>query len=164
MRSSILSLVGSIALAVAAFLPWLRLGDIGLAGIPDPVGFFVLALGLVGVILTLIKMFARSETRHWLVLVGLASLTALIVVWLTGPRTIEDRAQAHAEAVAIVDNVAAQPVPSVRVGYGLVLGLLGAALVIADALGAGRRQPEIHAPAPEPTAATAPAQPPDATS
>ena len=44
MRSSILSLIGSIALAASAFLPWLRLGNVGLPGIPDPAGFFVLAV------------------------------------------------------------------------------------------------------------------------
>ena len=129
MRSSILSLIGSIALAASAFLPWFRLEDVGLAGIPDPAGFFVLGLGLFGVILSLIRVFLRRDTRQWLALVGLAGLTTLVVVWQTGPRTIEDRAQAHAEAVAIVDNVTAQPVPAVGVGYGLLLGLAGAAVV-----------------------------------
>ena len=129
MRVSILSLIGSIALTASAFLPWIRLGDVGLAGIPDPAGFFVLVLGLFGVVLSVIRVFVRRDTRQWLVLVGLAGLTTLVVVWLTGLRTVEDRAQAHAEAVAIVDNVAVPPVPAVRVGAGLILGLAGAAAV-----------------------------------
>ena len=55
----------------------------------------------------------------------------LAVVWLTGPATIADRAQARAQAVALVDNVPMQPVPPVGVGVGLILGLAGAATIAA---------------------------------
>lgn len=126
-----LALVGCVALVAAAFLPWLRLGDLGLAGIPDPAGFFVLALGVLGLLLSLVSILTRRDTRPGLVLVGLAGLTTLAVVWFTGPATIADRAQARAEAVALVDNVPIQPVPPVGVGVGLVLGLAGAVTIAA---------------------------------
>ena len=129
MRSPLLPLVGSVALTASAFLPWIRLGAVGLAGIPDPTGYFVLVLGVVGVLLSVVRVLTRRDTRQWLMLVGLAALTALVVVWQTGPRTVADRAQAHAEAVALVDNVPLLPVPSVSLGYGLVFGLLGAAVL-----------------------------------
>ena len=131
MRFSILSLIGSIAVAASAFLPWLRLGDVGLPGIPDPAGFFVLALGIFGLLLSGVAAFTRRDVRPWLVLVGLAGLTTLIVVWRTGPSTIADRALSRAEAVSIVDGVPIQPVPPVRVGSGVFVGLAGAALIVA---------------------------------
>ena len=133
-RPYYLALVGGIALAVSVFLPWLRLGDIGLAGIPDPAGFSVLALGVLGLLLSLVGILTRRDTRPGIVLVGLAGLTTLAVVWLTGPATIADRAQARAEAVALVDNVPAQPVPPVGVGIGLIVGIAGAATIAAAGL------------------------------
>ena len=140
-RPYYLAVVGSAALAAAAFLPWLRLGDIGLVGIPDPAGFFVLALGVLGLLLSLSSIATRRDTRPALVLVGLAGLTTLAVVWVTGPGTIADRAQARAEAVALVDNVPVQPVPPVGVGVGLLLGLAGAATIAAAGLQTPRRAP-----------------------
>lgn len=129
MRSPFMPLVASLVLAASSFLPWLRLGDVGLAGVPDPTGFFVLALGVLGVGLALTRIIARRAMQQWLLLVGMAALTTLIVVWRTGPTTIADRALAHAEAVALVDNVPMQPVPEVAVAYGLVLGLAAALAV-----------------------------------
>ncbi|MEQ1910288.1 MAG: hypothetical protein ABMA15_15785 [Vicinamibacterales bacterium] len=131
MRSSILSLIGSIALTASAFLPWLRLGDVGLPGIPDPAGFFVLALGIVSLLLSGVGAFTRRDVRPWFVLLGLAGLTTLAVVWRTGPATIADRALSRAEAVSIVDGVPIQPVPPVRVGSGLLVGLVGAMMIAA---------------------------------
>lgn len=129
-----LALVGCVVLAVATFLPWLRLGDMGLAGIPDPAGFFVLALGALGLLLSLVSILTGRDTRRGLVLVGLAGLTTLAVVWLSGPATIADRAQARAEAVALVDNVPIQPAPPVNVGVGLFVGIAGAVTIAAAGL------------------------------
>lgn len=89
----------------------------------------MLGLGLLGFALSLISLVTRRDTRQALLLVGLAGLTTLVVVWQTGPRTIADRAQARAEAVALVDNVAVQPAPAVRLGAGLLIGLAASAAV-----------------------------------
>jgi hypothetical protein len=129
MRYSTVALAGSLALAASPFLPWMRLGNVGLRGIPDPAGFFVLALGVLGVMLSLVGMIRSRDLRKWVGLVGLGALTALLVIWRTGPTTIADRAQARAEALAIVDNVPIQPVPAVRLGVGLYLGLAAAAVI-----------------------------------
>jgi hypothetical protein len=143
MGSPLFALVASLALAASAFLPWLRLGDVGLAGVPDPAGLFVLALGVLGAGLSLMRLLARRDTRRWLMLVGMAGLTGLIVVWRTGPPTIADRAQAHAEAVALVDNVPMQPVPGVRLGSGLWLGLVSSAALLVAGLNGIIKRPEI---------------------
>jgi hypothetical protein len=131
-RLDLLSLGGSAALAISAFLPWLRLGDIGLRGVPDPAGFFVLGVGTLGVLLAVVSLLTTRQTGQVQVLVGFAGLTTLGVVWLTGPATIAARALARAEAVSLVDNVALQPPPAVGIGVGLLLGL-SAALIVAAA-------------------------------
>src|SRR6187397_2170956 len=101
-------------MGTSAFLPWLRIGEVGLPGIPDPAGYFVLGLGALGALLSVVGLASGRNTQHGLVLVGLAGLTTLVVVWYSGAATIADRAQARAEAVAIVDNVPVSPVPAVH--------------------------------------------------
>jgi len=130
------SLVGCIALTLGAFLPWLRVGEVGLPGVPDPAGYFVAAVGVLGVLLSVVGMRTSRNTMQGVMLVGLAALTTLIVVWRSGSATVADRAQARAEAVALVDNVPLQAPPPVRVGYGLLVGLAGAASVAAVGLAA----------------------------
>lgn len=129
-RTPLIGLAGSIVLAVVPFLPWLRLGEVGVTGMPDPAGFFVLALGTVGCALAAVDVISARDMRQWLFLVGLAALTALVVVWWTGPDTIADRALARAQALAIVDKVSFQPPPPVRVGLGLVVGIAAAVVVL----------------------------------
>ena len=141
-RPYAVALIGSVALAAAAFLPWLRLGEVRLPGIPDPAGFFVLGLGVLGSLLSGVGIITRRNTRQALVLVGLAGLTTLVVVWLRGPATIADRAQARAEAIALVDNVAIQPVPTVRIGTGLLLGIAASSIVAAVGLIGARKVAE----------------------
>jgi len=128
-RDYVVSLAGWAGLGASAFLPGLRIGEVGLPGIPDPAGFFVLGLGVVGVLASIVGVVSGRNTRQGLVLVGLAGLTTLAVVWYNGAATIADRAQARAEAVAIVDNVPVLPVPAVHTAFGLLLGLAGAASV-----------------------------------
>lgn len=133
-RSTAVSLLAALTLMAAAFLPWLRLGSTALPGVPDPAGFFVLGLGVLGVLLVAASHLSKRNLRQWLMLVGFAGVTTLAVVWLTGPATVADRARAHAEALAIVDGVAVEPVPAVGVGYGLLLGLVGAGVLAAEGL------------------------------
>jgi|KBSSwiStaDraftv2_1062776.scaffolds.fasta_scaffold1137652_2 hypothetical protein len=133
-RGYITSLIGCVAMSGSAFLPWLRIGDVGLPGIPDPAGYFMLGLGAVGALLSAVGLRSGRNTKQGLVLVGLAGITTLVVVWFSGAATIADRAQARAEAVAIVDNVPVLPVPAVHTAAGLILGLIGAAAVAAVGL------------------------------
>jgi hypothetical protein len=135
-----LSLIASAALVSSAFLPWLWLGDVRIAGIPDPAGYFVAASGLVGLILGALGLAARRYTGPGLFLVGLAGATTLALVWITGPSTISERAEQHAQAVALVDNVAVQPPPPVTVGAGLIAGMAAACLTMAAGLAAAVQQ------------------------
>ena len=132
--SHLLALAASTVLAVSVFLPWMRVGDAGLAGVPDPSGLFVLVTGVAGLGIAAFGLVRGRDVRPWVMLAGLAALTTLVVVWRTGPATLADRAQARAEALAIVDGVAVQPPPAVRVGPGLVLGLVASATVFGAGL------------------------------
>jgi hypothetical protein len=131
-RTYLVGVAAAAILAASSFLPWLRLGSLPLAGIPDPAGYFVLGAGAIGALASAAGLVTRRDVRQALVLAGLAALTTLVVVWMTGPATIADRAQARAEAVAIVDNVPAATVPAVTVGFGLIVGI-GAAVVLTAA-------------------------------
>lgn len=136
------SLLGSVVLAGAAFLPWFHVGEVGLPGVPDPAGYFVAALGITGAALSLVGLRSSRDTRPGLVLAGLAALTTLAVAWQVGPATIADRAQARADAVALVDGVPAEPVPPVGTSVGLFAGMAGAALVAAAGMTGVRRRTE----------------------
>ncbi len=135
-----LALLGSVVVTGAAFLPWFHVGVVGLPGVPDPAGYFVAAMGVTGAGLSVAGLRTRRDTRQGLVLAGLATLTTLAVAWQVGPATIASRAQARAEAVALVDNVRVEPVPAVGASVGLFGGMLGAAAVAAAGLTGLRRR------------------------
>jgi hypothetical protein len=124
------SLAGAVAVGLCVFLPWVRIGDVALAGIPDPAGLFVLALGVGCVIVTLVSWALRRQLPFVVMLAGVAVLTTLSVVWRTAPRSVAERAQARAQAVALVDNVPLQPVPPVRVGAGVYVGMAGGVVLL----------------------------------
>jgi hypothetical protein len=134
-----MSFAGGLALVASAFLPWLRIGDVALAGVPDPAGFFILTLGLVAVAIALIAAVLRPLPPFVLMLAGVAAVTALVVVWRTGPETVAYRALARAEAVALVDSVPVQPVPPVHVGAGVFVGMAGGLAVVVSGV-VGRRR------------------------
>ncbi len=137
-----LALLGSVVVTGAAFVPWFHVGVVGLPGVPDPAGYFVAAMGLTGAGLSVVGLRTRRDTRQGLVLAGLATLTTLVVAWQVGPATIASRAQARAEAMALVDNVRVDPVPPVGASVGLFGGMLGAAAVAAAGLTGVRRRTE----------------------
>lgn len=127
--ASLVGLVFGVLLAASAFLPWFRVGSATLAGVPDPAGYFVVTIGLIAAIAAGAGIFLRREPRRELLLVGIAGLTALAVVWWVAPSTLADRAQARAEAIAIVDQVQTVAPPTVDVSYGVPVGLFAAAVL-----------------------------------
>lgn len=127
--ASLAGAAAGVLLAASAFLPWFRVGSVTLAGVPDPAGYFVLAIGVIAVIAAGAGIFLKREPRRELLLVGIAGVTALAVVWWVAPSTLADRAQARAEAIAIVDQVPLVPPPAIRLGYGVPVGLLAAVVL-----------------------------------
>lgn len=139
---ALIGVAASLLLTASAFLPWLSLGDARLMGVPDPAGYFVAAMGVVGVALSGAAWRGHRGAVRMLLLAGLAGLTTLTVVTVTGPATIADRALAHAEAVALVDNVAMQPPPAVHLAYGVMLGLLASLVMVGVGLRAYLASPD----------------------
>jgi hypothetical protein len=130
MRAYYIPLTAGLALALSAFLPWMFLGDARVGGVPDPAGFWVLGLGVIATTLAALSLWTRKNSRHPLLLVGLAgfAITFLGYQWLS--RSVRETAWARAQAEAIVGNVPAQPPPPTAVGLGIYLGIAASIVLI----------------------------------
>jgi hypothetical protein len=130
MRAYYIPLVAGLALMVSAFLPWMFLGQTRVGGVPDPAGFWVLGLGVMAVTLSGLSLWTRKNSRHPLLVVGLAAfaITFLGYQWLS--RAVRETAWARSQAEAIVGNTAVQPPPTTAVGLGIYLGLAASVVLI----------------------------------
>jgi hypothetical protein len=130
MRAYYIPFAAGSLLAVSSFLPWMFLGDIKIGGVPDPAGFWILALGILAVTLSGLSIWTRKNSRHPLLVVGLAAfaITFLGYEWLS--RSVRDAAWARAQAHAIVDNVPMQTPPDMAVGLGIYLGVAAAIVLV----------------------------------
>jgi len=129
MRAYYLPLACGVALAASAFMPWMRMGERELGGMPSVAGLWVLCLGLLAVLLASLSVITRRNSRHPLLLVGLA---AFAIIWL-GERFLErsaaDQLWARVQAQAIVQGTPAADVPLPAMGFGAYLGLAAALLI-----------------------------------
>ena len=130
MRAYYLPLISGVALAASAFMPWMKMGDQGVGGFPSVAGLWVLGLGLLSVVLALLSVVTRRNSRHPLLLVGLA---AFAILWL-GERFLErsaaDQLWARSQAQAIVQGTQAVDIIPPVMAIGAYVGLT-ASLVIA---------------------------------
>ena len=129
MRAYYLPLACGAALAASAFLPWTMMGDRELGGVPSLAGLWVLGLGLLAVLLASLSVLTRRNSRHPLLLVGLA---AFAILWL-GERFLErsaaDQLWARSQAQAIVQGTTAVDVPLPVMGVGAYVGLTASLLI-----------------------------------
>src|SRR5512134_497639 len=125
MRAYYVALVSGALLVVSAFLPWLFLGEIPVGGVPDVAGFWVLALGLTAMLLASLSIYTRKNSRHPLLVVGLASLGILFLAYEWMKRAVTEQAWARSQALAIVEQIAPSQTPEPSMGYGVYLGLAG---------------------------------------
>ena len=130
MRAYFIPLAAGLVLIASAFLPWMFLGDARVGGVPDPAGFWVLGLGVIAVTLAGLSLWTRKNSRHPLLVVGLAAfaITFLGYQWLS--RSVNEAAWARAQAEAIVGNTPVQSPPPTAVGSGLYLGLAASVVLI----------------------------------
>jgi hypothetical protein len=130
MRAYAIPMVAGLALMLSAFLPWMFLGDARIGGVPDPAGFWVLGLGAMAVMLAVLSIWTRKNSRHPLLVVGLAAfgITFLGYEWLS--RSVRETAWARSQAEAIVENRAALPPPASGVGLGIYLGMAAAIVLV----------------------------------
>jgi hypothetical protein len=130
MRGYYVPLSAGIILILSAFLPWMFLGETRVGGVPDPAGFWVLGLGVLAVTLAVASLWTRKNSRHPLLVVGLAAfaVTFLGYQWLS--RSVRETAWARAQAEAIVNSTPMQTPPATAVGMGIYLGVAASIVLV----------------------------------
>jgi hypothetical protein len=130
MRAYYVPLSAGIVLILSAFLPWMFLGETRVGGVPDPAGFWVLGLGVLAVTLAVLSLWTRKNSRHPLLVVGLAAfaVTFLGYQWLS--RSVRETAWARAQAEAIVNSTPVQAPPATAVGMGIYLGVAASVVLV----------------------------------
>src|SRR5438034_3271839 len=134
MRAYIVPQVAGIALAVSAFLPWVRVGDVNLAGVPDTTALWIVALGVLATVLATLSLITRKNSRHPLLLIGLVALGLMFLSWELAPRAVAERALTRSQALAIVENTPFASAPPAVVGIGIYLGLIASGFIVAFGL------------------------------
>jgi hypothetical protein len=134
MRAYLVPLVAGIALAASAFMPWVKMGELRLAGIPDTTAVWIVALGVLAAVLAILSLITRKNSRHPLLLIGLVALGLMFLSWRLVPRAVADRARTRSQALAIVENTPVGSAPLAIAGSGIYLGLAAAGVIVAFGL------------------------------
>lgn len=130
MRAYYFPAAAGILLIVSSFLPWLLIGEVSLGGVPDAAGWSILVLGAIAVLLAALSIWTRKNSRHPLLLVGLAAFAILFLGYQWMSRSVRDSAWAQAQARAIVNDVPADAAPETSIGPGVYLGLTAATVLV----------------------------------
>jgi hypothetical protein len=129
MRGYYVPLTSGALLSVSAFLPWVRTGTTSLDGTSDMAGIWVVVLGLAAVTLAALSLYTKKNSRHPLLLVGLCALAILVTSHHWMARSMDERAWARSQALAIVEGRAASVPPPTAIGSGIYIGLAAAAAI-----------------------------------
>lgn len=130
MRAYYIPAAAGVVLIVSAFLPWMRIGEVPLGGVPETAGFWILGLGALAILLAGLSIWTRKNSRHPLLLVGLAAFAIMFLGYQWMSRTARDAAWAQAQASAIVNGVPAGAAPAATVGPGIYLGGVAAMTLV----------------------------------
>lgn len=130
MRAYFIPLLSGIALSISAFLPWIHVGDVSLSGMTEMAALWILGFGALAAVLATLSLITRRNSRHPLLVIGLASLGIMFLSWRIMPRMAGERALTRSQAVAIVEGSRIDP-PVTRVGTGIYLGLIASTVLVA---------------------------------
>ena len=130
MRAYFIPLVAGLVLAISAFLPWVTVGEVRLAGFPDVTALWIIGLGTLAAVLAILSLITRRNSRHPLLIVGLVALGIMFLSWRLMPRIVADRALTRSQALAIVENRPLGSSPDAAVGNGIYLGLAAACAIV----------------------------------
>jgi hypothetical protein len=130
MRAYFVPLVAGLALEISIFLPWVVVGSESLSGFPDTAALWVAGLGAVSVVLAVLSLITRKNSRHPLLIVGLAALGIMSLSWRIMPGTVSGRALIREQAVAIVEDRAPGDPPEAVAGSGIYLGLAASSVIV----------------------------------
>ena len=134
MRGYFVPLVAGVVLAGSAFLPWVVVGGVSMAGWPDGEAMWIAALGALAALLALLSLITRRNSRHPLLLIGLFALGITFLSWQIIPQTANERAVTMAQAQAIVNDAPMGVVPAANVGIGIYLGMTASCALVAFGL------------------------------
>ena len=130
MRGYFVPFVAGIVLSVSAFLPWVVVGDVSMRGVPDVPALWIVGLGAIAALLALLSLITRKNSRHPLLLIGLAALGIMLLSWRILPRSAGERALTISQAFAIVENTPMSEAPIAGVGSGIFVGLAAACVIV----------------------------------
>jgi len=130
MRAYYIPVLGGVLLIVSAFLPWMLVGEIPVGGVPDPAGLWILAIGIIAIVLAGLSIWTRKNSRHPLLLVGLLSFAIMFLAYQWMARSAAEVAWARSQALAIVENSAPQEQPDSAFAVGMYLGLAASVVLI----------------------------------
>jgi hypothetical protein len=130
MRAYFVPLAAGMVLTVSAFLPWVIVDGVSMAGVPDVWALWVSGLGALAAVLALLSLITRRNSRHPLLVIGLCALGLMFLSWRIMPRAAGERAQTVSQAFAIVENRPAAAAPATDVGIGIYLGLAASAILV----------------------------------
>jgi hypothetical protein len=130
MRAYYIPLVAGVLLGASAFLPWVVVGGVAARGLPGIAGLWTLGLGAFAVVLSSLSIATRKNSRHPLLVVGLAALAIMALTYRMMARSAVERAWAVAQALAIVEDRAAPAEPVTSIGSGVYLGLAASAAIV----------------------------------
>jgi hypothetical protein len=130
MRTYFIPLVAGLVLTVSAFLPWVIVGDVPLRGFPDMVALWIVGLGALAAVLAVLSLITRKNSRHPLLVVGLAALGILFLAWRILPKSAGENALTISQAFAIVENSEVGEAPKATVGSGIYLGLVASLVIV----------------------------------
>ena len=134
MRGYLIPLAAGIVLAASTFLPWVIIGETPLKGMPAVPAMWVAGLGALAAVLATLSIITRRNSRHPLLVIGLAALGIMILSWRIMPRTAGDRAHTLSQAFSIVENTPLQEAPAALAGSGIYVGLAASAAIVAFGL------------------------------
>jgi hypothetical protein len=130
MRGYFVPLTAGLVLSASAFLPWVRVGGITIAGVPDVFGLWIVGLGGIAAVLAFLSLLTRKNSRHPLLIVGLISLGIMFLAWRILPRTAGERATTLSQAFAIVENTPMTSQVEADAAVGIYIGLAASSALV----------------------------------
>ena len=134
MRAYFIPLAAGVALAASAFLPWVVVGGVSLRGVPGMAALWVAGLGALSAVLATLSLITRKNSRHPLLVVGLAALGITYLSLQIMPRLAGENALTVSQAFAIVEDRPLDSAPTALAGIGIYVGLGASAVLVAFGL------------------------------
>ena len=133
-------------LAASAFMPWISVGAVPLKSVPDLAGIWVLLCAILAVVLAVLSIVTRKNSRHPLLLVGLCAFGILFLSEQLMERSAAQQGWSTAQARAIVQGGPARATADPTVATGAYVGLTASTVISLFGLTVVfKRAPQIHA-------------------